>query len=274
MLWEVELRPLGRDGERERVCDEFDLLTHGDRGGDLVSGSARGFVLEGILNEAEVISFASEALTDPLAELCTVRSVGSGMCDPAFTVLLKPGVMDPVSESVEGIARDIGSAVTKVRTFRRYFGLPTLNPQDRDVLFRKVLANDAVERVVTGPLQPQHFTAGKPYEFQLISVLLRKLSAPELVKLSKEMQLALSQEEMVAIQSHFQSQQRDPTDVELETIAQTWSEHCSHKTLKGTVKYTETIDGKTETKTYKNLLKETVFAATQELRAKWGKDDD
>ena len=28
MLWEVEIRPLGRDGERERVCDEFDLLTH------------------------------------------------------------------------------------------------------------------------------------------------------------------------------------------------------------------------------------------------------
>ena len=54
MLWEVELRPLGRDGERERVCDEFDLLTHGERGGDLVSGSARGFVLSGELDEATV----------------------------------------------------------------------------------------------------------------------------------------------------------------------------------------------------------------------------
>jgi len=28
MLWEVEVRPKGRDAERERVCDEFDLLTH------------------------------------------------------------------------------------------------------------------------------------------------------------------------------------------------------------------------------------------------------
>ncbi len=38
MLWEVEIRPLGRDGERERVCDEFDLLTHAQRGGDLDLG--------------------------------------------------------------------------------------------------------------------------------------------------------------------------------------------------------------------------------------------
>lgn len=36
MLWELEIRPTGKDGERERVCDEFDLLTHGERGGDLI----------------------------------------------------------------------------------------------------------------------------------------------------------------------------------------------------------------------------------------------
>ena len=50
MLWEVEIRPLGRDAERERVCDEFDLLTHSTRGGDLVRASARGFLLEGNLD--------------------------------------------------------------------------------------------------------------------------------------------------------------------------------------------------------------------------------
>ncbi len=38
---------------------------------------------------------------------------------------------------------------------------------------------------------------------------------------------------MQAIQAHFRDAGRDPTDVELETLAQTWSEHCSHKTLKG-----------------------------------------
>ena len=54
MLWEVELVPLGRDGERERVCDEFDLITHSNRGGDWVMRSSRGFLLEGsTLNRAD-----------------------------------------------------------------------------------------------------------------------------------------------------------------------------------------------------------------------------
>ena len=47
MLWEVEIRTLGKDGDRERVCDEFDVLTQSARGADLVQASARGFLLEG-----------------------------------------------------------------------------------------------------------------------------------------------------------------------------------------------------------------------------------
>ena len=61
MLWEVEIRPLGRDGERERVCDEFDLLTHAERGGDLVTASARGFLLEGDLGDADLERLAERA---------------------------------------------------------------------------------------------------------------------------------------------------------------------------------------------------------------------
>jgi phosphoribosylformylglycinamidine synthase II len=273
MLWEVELRPLGRDGERERVCDEFDLLTHGQRGGDLVTGSARGFVLDGDLSEPAVVSFAGDVLADPLAESCTVRAVGAATGDPAFTVLLKTGVMDPVSVSVESTARDLGMPLSSVRTFRRYFGQPTLNAQDRDVLFRKVLANDAIERVVTGPLAPQHFTAGTAYDFALTRVPVRGLTPDTLLKLSKDMRLALSPDEMVAIRAYFTKENREPTDVELETIAQTWSEHCSHKTLKGRIKYTETVSGTTVTRDYKNLLKETIFGATQEIRKRLGPDD-
>ena len=42
---------------------------------------------------------------------------------------------------------------------------------------------------------------------------------------------------MQTIQAHFRDLGRDPTDVELETLAQTWSEHCSHKTLKGRIDF-------------------------------------
>ncbi len=273
MLWEVELRPLGRDGERERVAAEFDLLTHSARGADIVAATARGFLLEGELTDEAVAKLATELLTDPIVETVTLRPVGTVPTGVVYTVVLKPGVMDPVSESVLKAARDLGVPVEQVRTFRRYFGNPETSDADRELLFRKVLANDAIEQVVVGPLTASHLAVGKPYEFRLVTVPLRELDADGLVRVSKQGQLALSLDEMQTIQNHFRDLGRDPTDCELETVAQTWSEHCSHKTLKGTIDYTETINGVTRTRRYGNLLKETVFAATQTIRAKLGPDD-
>jgi phosphoribosylformylglycinamidine synthase len=133
------------------------------------------------------------------------------------------------------------------------------------VLFRKVLANAAIEQAVAGPLHLDHLTFGAAEPFRLIKVRLLGLDEAGLMKLSKDGQLSLSLAEMQSIQAHFQGQGRDPTDVELETIAQTWSEHCSHKTLKGQIDF--------QGRHYDNLLKETIFAATQQIRQKLGADD-
>jgi phosphoribosylformylglycinamidine synthase len=273
MLWEVELRPTGRDGERERVCDEFDLLTHSQRGADVVGASSRGYLLEGELAAEDVVRLCDSLLVDPLVESATVREVGAALDGHPYTVLLKPGVMDPVSQSVKKAARDLGLSVEEVRTFRRYSGNPGTPPADRELLFRKVLANDAIEQVIVGRLHADHLAVGKPYSFKLVTLPIRELNDDALLKLSRDGQLALTLEEMRTIQAHFRELGRDPTDAELETIAQTWSEHCSHKTLKGTVEYTEVIDGKRRTRRYKNLLKETVFAATQTIRERLGADD-
>ncbi|MDR3183248.1 MAG: phosphoribosylformylglycinamidine synthase subunit PurL, partial [Planctomycetaceae bacterium] len=71
---------------------------------------------------------------------------------------------------------------------------------------------------------------------------------------------------MQTIQAAFEKLDRDPTDIELETIAQTWSEHCSHKTLAGRIHYIrENADGTKFDRQFDNMLKETIFAATQEL---------
>ena len=270
MLWEIEIRPLGRDGERERVCDEFDLLTHGQRGGDLVSASARGYLLEGNLGDADLHRLSSEVLADPLVETATAAPL-AGKPEHCFTVLLKPGVMDPVAQTVLDTARLLKLPVTGVRTFRRYYGTPEVSAADRDVLFRKVLANDAIEQVVVGPVKADHLALGSPYTFKLVTVPITRLDEQGLVRLSKEGMLALSLDEMKAVQRHFRELGREPTDCELETIAQTWSEHCSHKTLKGTITLTDPSTG--ESRTYKNLLKETVFSATQTIRQKLGADD-
>ena len=270
MLWELEIRPLGRDGDRERVCDEFDLLTHGDRGGDLVTASARGFLLEGDLCEADVQRLTTEVLVDSLVETGEATLAGSKR-EHAYTVLLKPGVMDPVAQTILDAAKMLKLPVAAVRTFRRYYGPPEISSLDRDTLFRKVLANDAIEQIVVGPVKADHLGIGSAYTFKLVTVPLTTLDDAGLVKLSKEGMLALTLDEMKAVQQHFKEQGREPTDCELETIAQTWSEHCSHKTLKGTITLTDKATG--ETRTYKNLLKETVFAATQTIRQKLGADD-
>src|SRR5262245_37127709 len=123
MLWELEIRPLGRDGERERVCDEFDLLTHTQRGGDLITASARGYLLEGDLNEDQRAKLIGEVLVDPVVESGEFTPVGS-RGSHYYTVLLKPGVMDPVAQTVLEAVRLLGIPLTAVRTYRRYYGMP------------------------------------------------------------------------------------------------------------------------------------------------------
>jgi phosphoribosylformylglycinamidine synthase len=273
MLWEVEIRPLGRDAERERVCDEFDLLTHSTRGADLVKSSARGFLIEGYLDRDAAHKLATDLLVDSVVDTFELSQIGTPRGPETITVLLKPGVMDPVSESVLAAALDLGQPLEAVRTLRRYVGTPDLKGSDRDLFFRKVLANDALEQIVVGPLRAEHLALGKPYVFKKVTVPLLSLDDDGLTKLSRDGQLALNPDEMRAVQAHCRDQSRDPTDVELETIAQTWSEHCSHKTLKGPIDYTETIDGQTTTRRINNLLKETIFGATQELRKRFGADD-
>ncbi len=91
------------------------------------------------------------------------------------------------------------------------------------------------------------------------------LNEEGLLNLSKERLLSLSLPEMKAIQEYYQKISREPTDIEMETIAQTWSEHCKHKTFKGKIDYTEIRSGRHYRKVYDGLLNETVIQATQEL---------
>src|SRR5256884_751405 len=68
--------------------------------------------------------------------------------------------------------------------------------------------------------------------FPLYDVLLHDASPPQLVQLSERMGLALSVDEMRRIQEHFQRIGREPTDIELQSLGQAWSEHCCYKSSK------------------------------------------
>ena len=136
----------------------------------------------------------------------------------------------------------------EVRTGRKYVllgraGGEGITDDLLRVIARRLLVNELIETGHFEPLTPAEFPTGHPYAFQLAHVAVRELTDEQLLELSRKGHLFLDLREMQAIQAYFRQLERDPTDVELETLAQTWSEHCVHKTLKATVEFTEMPNG-------------------------------
>jgi len=242
--------------------------------------SGRSFLIAGDLSREIIKRVAAELLVDSVVETGRVRELSgkdfsaddSSQARDALllNVLFKPGVTDNVGGTTESTLReDWGLEVEAVATCRKYWINADAEESHVRRLMDKVLANDAIERVVRGPLNMTSLAVGSPYTFELKMVAIREMSDDELMQLSRSGQLFLSLIEMQTIQRYFAELGRDPTDAELETLAQTWSEHCSHKTLAGRIHYR---DDEREIH-FDNMLKETIFAATQTIRRNLGEDD-
>lgn len=102
-----------------------------------------------------------------------------------------------------------------------------------------------------------------------------------ILRLSDQRILALSRAEAKAIYQYFQKDTRQeqrkraglpaqPTDLELETLAQTWSEHCKHKIFNASIQYQ---DEKGDTENIHSLYKTYIQRSTREIREKLGSDD-
>ncbi|MEM9016380.1 MAG: phosphoribosylformylglycinamidine synthase subunit PurL [Verrucomicrobiota bacterium] len=87
------------------------------------------------------------------------------------------------------------------------------------------------------------------------------LDGDRLLGLSQFMKLSLSREDMLAVQEIYKDWDREPTDVELEVIAQTWSEHCKHRIFGATIEHE--IDGEKET--VQSLFKTYIFDVSQRI---------
>ena len=97
--------------------------------------------------------------------------------------------------------------------------------------------------------------------YALYQVALAKASDHQLIEIGNELSLGLSLQEMKTIQTYFKAEGRNPTDVEMQTISQTWSEHCYHKTFKGKIQ----IGGKE----IDSLFKTYIAKATKEINPPW-----
>ncbi len=273
-LWEIDIYPA--EGQPDLlgqtvVADAAELGICSD----LAAQSVCGFLIQGNLDRAQAHQLANELFADGVVQRTVVAPVGDQVLSTPpkpgsrlVHVMPKPGVMDPVAQSALEAIADFGIKADAVRTLRKYW----LDEIPDDLLARvcgRILANDSIEQVVPGPLELERLDVGEPYQFELVHVPLRDLNDDQLMELSRSGQLYLTLVEMQTIQAHFRELGREPTDAELESVAQTWSEHCSHKTLAGRIAYR---DERGE-RHFENMLKETIFAATVEIRESLGSDD-
>ncbi len=275
----IHVRPRDPDPAKDREGRAVlgALREFGIRGVEAVRAE-RLYELRGALGRAEAERVAREALADPVAEVFEVVESGTGTGtgtngELVLTVMRRPGVMDPVLMSARKALGDmgLGELVTGVRTARRYRLRGRLTDAERKTAERKVIANPVIEEVLEGAVSLPPEPAPRPARAARVEVPLDALE-----RFNREGGLALSAVELQAIAAHYRDvERRDPTDAELETIAQTWSEHCKHKTLAGAVRYEGPLgswqdDGTASgEKIYKNLLKETIFRATNELDRDW-----
>ncbi len=222
-LWEVDVLPAKGQADtagQSLAAEARDL----GLGNHLKIAAAHGFLLAGNLDESHVTLAASGLLADPIVQRVSIGRVGDqtlqspeqGLNQIVY-VLPKPGVMDPVAQSTLQALQDLSLPVDQVRTLRKYW-LSDLDDTALHRLCNKLLANDSIEQVVVGPLKLDKLDVGTPYEFKLVHVPIRNLDDAALQRLSREGQLYLALEEMQTIQRHFQELNRDPTDIELETV--------------------------------------------------------
>lgn len=243
--------------------------------------TAKVYLVEADLNSQMLDRVLARLLSDPVTEQANVGAAPAPAASQTIEVHPLPGVMDPAAQSVMEAIQDLTGNAAVVSTGSR-FDLAGVTREQAETLAKQVLANPVIHQISAGPWQPVALPRGHSYKLQVRSVPLLKLSDEELTRLSRDAHLFLSLDEMQAVQSEFRRIGRDPTDVELETLAQTWSEHCVHKTLKSTIRYTPgagkgasepipwaehpnhtvNADGSV---TITNLLKSTVAAATFEL---------
>ncbi len=230
--------------------------------------SAKVYLIEADFDAAFARRVVEELLTDTVCQdYCIGRSAAPAgpMEAIIIEVHLKSGVTDPVAESVAMAIADMGWKVKSVRTARKYILLGHISDAQRDLIARRVLANDCIEEVVYGSDAEPPPPHTRPYELDIVRIPITSLDADGLMEVSRRRDLFLDLTEMQTIQKYYRQLDREPTDVELETLAQTWSEHCVHKTFRSSVELD--CDGKRVH--FDNLLKETVFRATQELNKDW-----
>jgi len=220
-------------------------------------------------------------LINPVVQEFLVDKPTLGDFDYAIEVGFLPGVTDNVGTTARQMIEDFfPGAEVAVYTSQLFFVSGGLSPGLLQNL-ASTLANPLVNRLHVKTRQ-EYSISGMDREVPLVrlhelpaaGVVDLNIDDRELSRLGKEGiedpathqrrgPLALDLAQLHAIRNYFAIQGRNPRDVELESLAQTWSEHCKH-TIFAAAMDDDVPDG---------LYKTYIQAATNKIRKERGEKD-
>ena len=183
-------------------------------------------------------------LSDPLAEVCALPHGVEVHGDHVLDVQFAPGVTDNAGKTAEKALQDagFGAEVLAVYSGKVYvvknaaIAEQLYNPLIQvgrlysvaDVMNGALVATDTAVRIdSTG--------TAVPVDLDVDDATLMEISRLGVVGDDGKPRgpLGLGLDDMKAIQAHFASLGRQATDIEIETLAQSWSEHCKHRIFAG-----------------------------------------
>jgi len=198
-------------------------------------------------NEAEIL--AEKLFCENINQIYSINKPLINGVNHVCEISYKPGVMNPEVASILKAAFDLGISPLAIDSSIEYFFYGKIKKEKIEEIIKKLnLLNPTIEHIVK--LIPKTLII-KGVAGKTLTIPIRKMTNTDLLELSKD-KLFLNLEEMKIIQNYFNKIKRDPTDCELETLAQTWSEHCAHKTFKAKL----IVDGKQKEPLMKRLKKE------------------
>ena len=240
------------------------------------------YFIQGDLSPSQLQQLADQILHDPVTQTIQWRAISALSDNPEGSqpgsclveVALRPGVSDPVAEQILRAAHTLEfHNINAASTGQRFvIKVEELTPKDLDRLAVRLLCNPVIQHYALGEIMPSFPTPAEPKtpngvrkpHSQVEIILIRDLNYAQLQQLSLKRRAALDLAEMQAIRAYFQAEGREMSDVEYEMIAQTWSEHCCHKTFKAHI----TLEGQVPS-FIDNLFKHTIQAATSQIKAPW-----
>ena len=278
------LKPGQHDGEGQRVAEAA------QRHLGLSTGRVQSTALYTVrypLSGEQLRDFATHCLQDPVLHDVALDEFRHGSEYKSYILVAKlPGVTDDEGISAQNALGDflnqpLDTHTQHIFSKRLYFLEHELPESSLRRLAEDLLGNKMINRFEVGPIaQIRDYTPRPGGGAESITDLVRLvgLSDEELVKLSKGNLYALNLEEMRAVRDHYTSiaeerqaagMPQDPTDCELEIIAQTWSEHCKHKEFSAVIKYKDADTGEEfeVDSLFKTYIKDATSEVDRQLRA-------